>query len=173
MSTTQVSVVVPADQSHTGATYRREMPIDDGVADLVRRLNHATFGDDAITRAACSGHGMRPGSITLLDGRTLIVAQDDDEAEVLALACGAGRADGGRLFHLVRYVDHTGVSGIGRVAMGWLFKNGVVVVRWGGEFGTTTIHHKGMDSVRAIHCHNGATEVEWQGSMSASLPASE
>lgn len=73
-------------------------------------------------------------------------------------------------FYLERHHDPTGVSGTGRVAEGWLFGDGVVVVRWVGEFGTTTIHHKGMRSVEALHCHNGATSIVWPDHQPVDLP---
>lgn len=46
---------------------------DPEIADLVGALNHGGVP----TVASCSGHGHRPGSIALKDGRWLVVAYDD------------------------------------------------------------------------------------------------
>ncbi len=70
--TPDVSVLIPARNSHTGDTYRRDIPIDPSVAELVRRLNHPALGSDAFTTAACSGHGETWPSVHLLDGDVLI-----------------------------------------------------------------------------------------------------
>jgi hypothetical protein len=49
---------------------------DPEVAPLVAALNGAGFR----TVASCSGHGKRPASIVLSDGREIIIAKDFDEA---------------------------------------------------------------------------------------------
>lgn len=54
----------------------RSIEVDAEIADLVRVLNDNGFP----TRASCSGHGYRPGSIVLQDGRELIIARDFEEA---------------------------------------------------------------------------------------------
>jgi len=66
-----------------------------------------------------------------------------------------------QLFRLWRITDPTGVSGTGHVADGCKFADGRVVVRWLGEHATTTAHES-MDSVKFIHCHGGATEIQMQ-----------
>ena len=63
-------------------------------------------------------------------------------------------------FLLRRKVDVTGVSGVGDVAEGCLFADGSAVVHWRGEHATTTVHPS-LDTVRAVHCHGGATEIIW------------
>jgi hypothetical protein len=68
-----VSVLIPARNSHTGTTYRRDIPIDPAVAEVVRRLNHPANGEEAITAAACSGHGKTWPSIHLADGNVLLM----------------------------------------------------------------------------------------------------
>jgi hypothetical protein len=161
MSTENVSIVVPASLSHSGKSYRRDSQIDVEVADLVRRLNHPANGDEPVTSASCGGHGTAPASISLVDGCALVVAQTEGDVSVMALALGFDvRQSTGRLFRLVRHADPTGVSGTGHVADGWLF-DAVAVVRWRGQHPTTTVHHGGMESVEAIHGHNGQTVVEW------------
>lgn len=62
-------------------------------------------------------------------------------------------------FALMRHADVTGISGTGRVAEGEVLDDGRAVVRWAGQWPTITIHERGVDSVRAIHCHGGATEI--------------
>lgn len=64
-----VSVVTPADLSHTGKTRRSDKPIDACLAELVRRLNASS--DEPMTIGACCGHGDGPGEILLQDGRSL------------------------------------------------------------------------------------------------------
>lgn len=65
-----------------------------------------------------------------------------------------------RRFRLMRYEDPTGVSGIGVVAHGVEFPDGSVAVRWPGAHASTTVWPS-VDSVRAIHGHNGSTEIQW------------
>jgi len=62
-----------------------------------------------------------------------------------------------RRFELQRDFDITGVSGIGIVARGVLFEDGVTVLRWVGDFPSTVIWQKFEDAV-AIHGHDGATQ---------------
>lgn len=50
---------------------------DPEIVDLVAALNDAGIQ----TTASCSGHGFRPGSIALDDGRWLIIAKDFDEMQ--------------------------------------------------------------------------------------------
>lgn len=50
----------------------RPVDVDTCLADLVMALNVGGFR----TRAACCGHGKRPGNIMLADGRELIIAPD-------------------------------------------------------------------------------------------------
>jgi hypothetical protein len=65
-----------------------------------------------------------------------------------------------RRFLLNRWADDTGVSGTGLVACGVQFPDGVVALRWRGPHASTAIW-SGIDSVRAIHGHDGRTEVVW------------
>jgi hypothetical protein len=70
--------------------------------------------------------------------------------------------DFGKPFVLVRDTDVSGVSGTGVVADGTLFPDGHAVLHWRGQWPTTTPHPGGMESVIAVHGHNGATRVVWQ-----------
>lgn len=70
-----------------------------------------------------------------------------------------------RLFHLVRDVDVTGVSGTGVVAEGVQFSDATVVLRWryvvGSHVKPTTVVHAGIRSVEQLHGHDGKTRVVW------------
>lgn len=65
------------------------------------------------------------------------------------------------MFVLIRTDDVTGVSGTGHVADGAEFPDGTVVVRWRGQFSTTTVH-KNLASVQHIHLHGGKTKLFWR-----------
>jgi hypothetical protein len=62
-----VCVKIPAEQSHTGRAYWKEVGIDACIADIVEALQAA--GIDM--RGSCCGHGKEAGSILLADGRIL------------------------------------------------------------------------------------------------------
>jgi len=67
-----------------------------------------------------------------------------------------------RSFQLHRSTDVTGVSGTGIVAEGVEFTDGTVALRWVGKNPTSVVFHdRGMDSVRAIHGHDGLTKFVW------------
>jgi len=65
-----------------------------------------------------------------------------------------------RTFELVRYRDPSGVSGTGVVAEGCEFSDGSVALRWRGDNPATAVWPD-LDSVLAVHGHQGATEVRW------------
>jgi hypothetical protein len=65
-----------------------------------------------------------------------------------------------RRFRLARDVDVSGVSGVGIVADGVVFPDGVSVIRWRGERQSTVVWPS-VEDVEAIHGHNGATRIEW------------
>jgi hypothetical protein len=75
-STTRVRVHIPAHLSHTGEERWDWKGIDPCIVPLVLALRDA----DILTIASCCGHGHRPGSIALEDGRELIIAPDFDTA---------------------------------------------------------------------------------------------
>lgn len=67
-----------------------------------------------------------------------------------------------RRFVLERHTDVSGVSGVGIVAEGIVFSDGVVALRWlGGNPTSVVFHDNGIESVKAIHGHSGATTIEW------------
>lgn len=72
-----------------------------------------------------------------------------------------------RIGKVVRYVDFSGMSGVGVVAEVAEFSDGTVAMRW-LETGSaqpgvrpTTVIHESIDSVMALHGHDGATQIEW------------
>lgn len=67
-----------------------------------------------------------------------------------------------RRFVLDRDEDPTGVSGTGVVAEGVEFSDGVVALRWLTEWPSSVCHYeRGMESVTAVHGHNGQTRIVW------------
>jgi hypothetical protein len=80
---------------------------------------------------------------------------------------GCGRTEaqeppvvGPKPFVLRRNTDVSGVSGTGIVAQGVEFQDGTVALRWMSAWPTSVVFHdKGIDAVRAIHGHDGATEI--------------
>lgn len=67
-----VSVIVPAELSHTGEDRRDLKSIDACIADIVRDLNVGV--EKPVTAACCCGHGKGLPEIILADGRRLLVA---------------------------------------------------------------------------------------------------
>jgi hypothetical protein len=65
-----------------------------------------------------------------------------------------------RTFRLNRKRDVAGVSGTGVVAQGVLFDNGKVALTWLTTNPSVTVHDS-MANLEAVHCHGGATVVEW------------
>jgi len=66
-----------------------------------------------------------------------------------------------RVFHLERDLDLSGVSGVGVVAEGVEFTDGVVVLRWRSGTATTAVHAN-LASVQEIHGHGGATRIVFE-----------
>lgn len=65
-----------------------------------------------------------------------------------------------RAFYLERVNDVSGVSGTGRVAEGVEFSSGVVALTWLSDWPTSVVFHdRGIESVEAIHGHNGSTKI--------------
>ncbi len=67
-----------------------------------------------------------------------------------------------RRFLLFRKEDVSGVSGTGVVAEGVEFSTGMVALMWLGEWPTSVVFHdRGIESVRVVHGHSGATKIIW------------
>lgn len=66
----------------------------------------------------------------------------------------------GRRFELHRDVDETGISGTGVVAEGLITRDDVAMMRWLTEWPSSIcFYERGLESVIAIHGHNGKTRV--------------
>jgi len=69
-----------------------------------------------------------------------------------------------RVFELHRDADISGVSGTGIVAQGVEFDDGSVALRWGGDWPTSVVFYdEGIEAVRQIHGHGGATRIVYLG----------
>jgi hypothetical protein len=67
-----------------------------------------------------------------------------------------------RRFVLDRSMDVTGVSGTGVVAEGIEFTDGIVVLKWiVGDHRSIVTWVQGVESVQAVHGHDGHTLVRW------------
>lgn len=65
-----------------------------------------------------------------------------------------------RRFELVRLEDTSGVSGTGVVGEGIEFTDGTCVLRWVTGLQSTTFYED-METLVAIHGHDGRTIVDW------------
>lgn len=65
-----------------------------------------------------------------------------------------------KVFHLARLKDVSGVSGLGIVAEGVTFSDGVSVLRWLTAGGSTAVYDS-IESVKRIHGHQGGTRVSY------------
>lgn len=65
-----------------------------------------------------------------------------------------------RRFRLRRLEDEGGVSGIGVVAEGVEFKDGVCALRWLTDYRSTAIYDS-IGNLRQIHGHDGKTIIEF------------
>jgi hypothetical protein len=63
-----------------------------------------------------------------------------------------------RVFQLLRDEDPSGVSGVGRVAVGVVFPSGKVVLEWLGSHSTFGIYDN-LRRVEHIHGHGGKTRI--------------
>jgi hypothetical protein len=63
-----------------------------------------------------------------------------------------------RMFQLLRDEDPSGVSGVGRVAVGVVFPSGKVVLEWLGSQNTLGIYDD-LRRVEHIHGHGGKTRI--------------
>lgn len=66
-----------------------------------------------------------------------------------------------KTFELHREEDVSGVSGTGVVAEGVEFSDGTVVLRWLVGVHRSTVVWGSIQSVLAIHGHDGKTEIVW------------
>lgn len=98
--------------------------------------------------------GLRQGLADIRAGRTRPFKEAMAELGIEVVAP--------RSFWLVRDEDVSGVSGTGIVATGVEFPDGVVALRWKGDWPTSVVfHERGIASVIEIHGHKGRTHIEW------------
>jgi hypothetical protein len=67
-----------------------------------------------------------------------------------------------KLVSLIRNVDDSNISGIGLVAMGFMFKSGKIVIEWCSD--VTKIQSlevfNSLEELERIHGHNGHTIIQ-------------
>jgi hypothetical protein len=68
-----------------------------------------------------------------------------------------------RVFELLRDEDVSGVSGVGRVAVGAVFPSGRVVLEWLGANSSFEIFEQ-LEHVDRIHGHGGKTRLVFKNS---------
>jgi hypothetical protein len=76
-----------------------------------------------------------------------------------------------KTFYLYRTVDIHGNSGIGLVAEGTIFDNGMVSMTWLSEHPTVTIF-KNITTVEKLHGHEGLTKLVIEGNRKNFIPFS-
>ena len=62
-----------------------------------------------------------------------------------------------KVFHVIRKVDVSGVSGVGKVAEAVMFENGKVVLGWSSNVKSVEVFDNLGNAIH-IHGHGGATE---------------
>ena len=65
-----------------------------------------------------------------------------------------------RRFHFNRTEDTSGISGVGRVAEGVLFDNGLIALSWNSMHKCVNIYTSYAEMM-AVHGHDGDTELVW------------
>jgi hypothetical protein len=66
-----------------------------------------------------------------------------------------------RRFQLHRDEDESGVSGIGIVAEGIQFTNGMVALSWLSPYSAVNVYPAGTKIVEDLHGHQGKTRIVW------------
>ena len=69
----------------------------------------------------------------------------------------------GRAFMLIRDEAVSGICGTEFIAHGYELSDGRAEVIFLGRWHSETIHRKGMEGVKAVHCHSGRTRIVWAG----------
>jgi hypothetical protein len=65
-----------------------------------------------------------------------------------------------KIFHLLRIIDESGISGTGIVAEGICFTNGKCVLNWLTKYTSIAVYDS-IDDLENIHGHNGKTIIKW------------
>jgi hypothetical protein len=63
-----------------------------------------------------------------------------------------------KTFEMIRDVDHSGISGTGKVAEGVVFSDETCCMRWLTNYSSTAFYLS-LDDLIAIHGHNGDTRL--------------
>ena len=84
-----------------------------------------------------------------------------DETAGLLIAVGRlMQREHGREFDLIRHEDVSGVSGVGPIAHGERFVNGIVRLDWPLPWNSTAVWPS-LDKLLGAHGHSGRTVAEW------------
>ena len=67
-----------------------------------------------------------------------------------------------KAFYLLRHEDVHGNSGLGTVAEGTIYHNGLVSMTWLTKYKTVTVFQN-ITQVRDLHAHGGKTEIVIEG----------
>ena len=65
-----------------------------------------------------------------------------------------------RRFKIIRHMDVSGVSGVGRVADGIQFWTGQCVICWRTDKSSIAMYDS-LGDLEHIHGHDGSSEIEW------------
>jgi len=84
----------------------------------------------------------------------------DVEVEVAAEAPKTKQKNDIRRFRLKRTDDVHEMSGVGYVAEGVQFSDGMCVIKWSSTTSSIGIYHSEPDLIH-IHGHGGKTTIEW------------
>lgn len=147
---------------------------------------HQNLND--LVRELASRRGLNPDTtdaheLAILTSLSTAVADAMDHIASIAIAHANGRAwlavlltswaqqcletplcqPQSRRFHLQRDTDITGFSGPGHVADGVHFPDGTAVIHWRGDHASTVVWAapNGIDKVKTVHGHDGATRIVW------------
>jgi hypothetical protein len=66
-----------------------------------------------------------------------------------------------RRFYLYRQEDISGISGLGIVADGVLFPNGLCVIAWRGKYHSIEVFPT-VQQLEAVHGHGGKTHIVYE-----------
>lgn len=66
-----------------------------------------------------------------------------------------------RAFCLLRTEDESGISGVGRIAEGIEFSNGLCAVTWLSDHPSVNIYMS-LNEIEVIHGHHGKTQIVFE-----------
>jgi hypothetical protein len=148
------------------------LPLDVMSRAFVRSEFGSYGGGTKMLRRAGEGYRLAGIAFGALKEAGYILTKTDDGAGSLAESPSRRGAQAGsipasdtapsspRLFELVRKRDVSGVTGTGVVADGVRWTDSTVTLRWKGDHPATAVWDS-VDSILAVHGHEGATVVRW------------